>query len=633
MTVFIIVFGIISIGGNMAITKTNFINYSRCPRYVALDDIKKEKLNSMVSLEEYKKEEESEKLREILGNMFDDDGNDLIDTKNEHLEVMMPYYNMVELLAGNLAPKYFPGTFKYSASTMEQESFDTVIDNIRYLCYVDIYNETSDGFNIIEAKATTTKKFLDLGCKVDGEFNSIFMKDSDGIYKLLEDLDVNIEDYMPTNKYEFYRAKLFDRFGAAGHYVYDLAVQRYIIENDLKDNGESEKIPNVKYYLTVLNADYVFDGKYECGEPVYDTDSEGNDIVCFLDLTSITRDFMDRIDLDRKRVAGYINDLNMKEVPLGDYCEKKKTTKCKYCKICWDRLPEKNSIMAYIDGHHGFKDPDGNKYSRFDLINDGCVRMLDVPERLLNREKNVIQRRAVESNIPYMNKEKIIDGIKQLEYPIYHLDFETFPCPLPRFRGEKCYTQSVFQFSLHIESEPGVCDKEKNHYGFLAPDHLDRREELVKLMCELIGDKGTVLVYNDSFEKTRLKELAEIFPGYRMKLLKIRDMIFDLMNIVKTKSSLYEELGYSKEEAKMFNYYASSMNGSFSIKKVLPIFSDLTYQGMEIGNGVDALIAYANFPKMNELDFKHKYGKLVEYCKQDTWAMFCVLEGLKASVK
>ena len=36
----------------MAITKTNFINYSRCPRYVALDDLKSEKLDSMVTLEE-----------------------------------------------------------------------------------------------------------------------------------------------------------------------------------------------------------------------------------------------------------------------------------------------------------------------------------------------------------------------------------------------------------------------------------------------------------------------------------------------------------------------------------------------------------------------------------------------------
>ncbi len=616
----------------MAITKTNFINYSRCPRYVALDDIKHEKLNSMVTLAEYRKEEENEMLKELLGDMYDEEGNDLIDTKNEHLEVMLPYYNAVELLAGSLAPKYFEGTFKYSKDTLEQESFDVLINNIRYICYVDIYNEQKNGFNIIEAKATTTKKYIDLGCKHDGYFNSIFMKDEKGIYHLLEELDVNIENYMPQKKYEDNRAKLFNRYSDAGHYVYDLAVQRYIIENDLKTHGMADKIKNVKYYLTVLNHEYVFDGKYDRGEPVYDTDSDGNEIVCFIDLTEITKEYMDKIDLDRKKVEGYINDLNAKEVPLSEACEIKKTTKCKYSKICWSKLPAKNSIMAYIDGHHGFKDEDGNKYERFDLINDGYLSMLDVPERMLNREKNVIQRKTLESGIPYINKNKIIDGIKQIQYPVYHLDFETFPCPLPRYRGEKCYTQSVFQFSLHIESSPGVCDKEKDHYGFLAPDHMDHREELVKYMCELIGDKGTVLVYNDSFEKTRIKELAEIFPEYKTKLLKIRSMIFDLMNIVKTKSSLYEDLGYSKDEAKMFNYYNANMTGSFSIKKVLPIFSSLTYQGMEIGNGVEALITYAKFPKMDKLDFEHKYQKLVEYCKQDTWAMFCVLEGLKKEV-
>ncbi len=622
----------------MAITKTNFINYSRCPRYAAMDNLKREKLQSMVTLEEYKKEEEEEYIREILGEMYDDNGDDLIDTRNEHLEVMLPYYNMVELLAGNLAPKYFEGTFKYSKSTTDQESFDCLIENIRYLCYVDIYNETKEAFNIIEAKATTTKKFLTIGHNVKDNFgksktNSIFMQDDDGIYKLLENLKVNIEDYMPIEKYELGRAKLFDKYGPAGHYVYDLAVQRYIIENDLKEHGQVDKIDKIKYYLTVLNSEYIFDGTYDCGEPVYNTDEFGNDIVCYLDLTSITKDYLDKIELDRKRVVGYIENLKVDPCPLGIYCEKKKTTKCKYSKICWDILPEKNSIMAYIDGHHGFKDREGHKYDRYDLINDGYVRMLDLPETMLNREKNVIQRRVVESNIPFMNKNKIIDGIKAIEYPIYHLDFETFPCPLPRYKGEKCYTQSVFQFSLHIEESPGVCDKYKDHYEYLAIDHEDRREELVKKMCDWIGDKGTVLVYNDSFEKTRIKELAEIFPEYKPKLLKIRSMIFDLMNIVKTKSSLYEELGYDKEEAKMFNYYHSDMNGSFSIKKILPLFSELTYKGMEVGNGIDALITYARFPKMDELDYQHKYKKLVEYCQQDTWAMFCVLEGLKNSVK
>ena len=106
-------------------------------------------------------------------------------------------------------------------------------------------------------------------------------------------------------------------------------------------------------------------------------------------------------------------------------------------------------------------------------------------------------------------------------------------------------------------------------------------------------------------------------------------MIFDLMNLVKTKSPMHEKLGYEKDRAAMFNYYHGDMDGSFSIKKILPLFSNLTYQGMEIGNGVEALVTYANFPKLPEEEYKHKYQKLIEYCKQDTWAMVCILDGLR----
>lgn len=623
----------------MAITKTNFINYSRCPRYVALDDLKHEKLDSMVTLEEYLKEDEEERINEILNGMYDEEGNDLIDAKNEHLETMLPYYNKVEILAGRLAPKYFKGTFKYSAYTQSQESFDFKINGIRYLCYVDIYNETEDAFNIIEVKATTSKKYLDIGSTTKDEFgnkkvNSIFQKGDDGIYYLLEDLNLNIEDYMKLDKYYEYKQKLFNKLDAAGHYVFDLAVQRYIIEQDLKQNNMEDKIDKVKYYLAVLNHEYIFDGTYEYDEPVYNTDEAGNDIVSYFDMTSITKDYLDIINIERKKVEMYVKNLKIDDFPIGPYCEHKKTTACKYKKICWNHIPAYNSIFNYIDSHHGFKDENDTKYEVFELIKDGIIKMEDVPTNYLNRKKNVIQKEALLSNKPFINRQKIIDGIKQITYPIYHLDFETFPCPLPRYRGEKCYTQSVFQFSLHIEREPNKCDKEKDHYEFLAYNHSDLREELIKKMCEYIDTEsgGTVLVYNESFEKTRLKELAAIFPEYKTKLLKIRDMVFDLMNITKTKSSLYEDLGYDKEEAKMFNYYHKDQSGSFSIKKFLPLFSDLTYKGMEIGNGVEAMIAYARFPKLNESEFKHKYQKLVEYCKQDTWAMYAVLKGLKKEV-
>lgn len=602
----------------MAITKTKFINYIRCPRFATLDNVKKEILKSDITIEEYREE----KMQEIISMMFDEEGIDKIDVTSDHLNTMMKYYNEVEILSAHLAPKYFKGTFRFSKDTYNQESFDAIINNARYICYVDIYNENNDGFNIIECKATTDKKYLDLSYND----NSIFVKDG-GIYKLIEDTDLKIEDYMPYKIYEKRKEKLFDKYSSPGHYVYDLAVQRFIIENDKKQNGDVRK---TKYYLAVLNSNYVFDGKYLNGKPVYD-EINGEDIISFIDLTSVTEKMMDKISIESKMIIDYVNDFNEGKVKLGKWCEKNKTHKCKFCEICYSILPDKHSIFSYIDAHHGFK-KDSVKYSVFDLVNMGKVGMLDIDESYLTREKNIIQRRALENGAPYINKEKIIDGLAQIKYPIYHLDFETFPCPLPRYRGEKPYSQSVFQFSLHIEKEQGVCDNEKDHYGFLAKDHLDRREELIKYMCDLIGD-GTVLVYNDSFEKTRIKELSEIFPKYREKLLKINSQIFDLMNIVKTNTKMYESLGYSKKEAKMINYYNPSMDGSYSIKKVLPVFSNLTYQGMEVANGVEAMITYARFPKLNEKEFKHKYQKLVEYCKQDTYAMFKVLEGLRKSVK
>ena len=605
----------------MAITKTKFINYVRCPRYVTLDGIKKSALLDDMDIYEYMKEEEIEKRDELISHLIDEEGNDLIDVTDKQLNTMMPYYNEVELLAGSIASKYFDGSFKYSKTTYNQESFDAIINNSRYICYVDIYNENDDGINIIECKATTTKKYLNLSYKG----KSIFAKDEKGIYRLLEEL--NIDDYMPSKTYDKLKEKLFDKYSPAGHYVYDLAVQRFIIENDLKQNGDDRK---VNYYLGVLNSEYVFDGKYENGKPVYD-EINGEEIISFIDLTSVTEKLMDKIDLESKMVSGYINDFHDDIVPLGKWCEKNKTHKCKFCPVCFDRVPSKNSIFSYMDSHHGFK-KNNVKYTDYDLVNEGKVGILDIDESYLTRYKNVIQRRSVESGKPYIDVDKIKDGLDTIKYPVYHLDFETFPCPLPRYRGERPYTLSVFQFSLHIEKEPGVCDNDKDHFGFLSKDHLDRREELIKYMCDLIGD-GTVIVYNESFEKTRIKELSLIFPKYRDKLLKINDQIFDLMNIVKTKTKMYEKLGYDKDRAKLINYYHPSMDGSYSIKKVLPVFSSLTYQGMEVANGVDAMITYASFPKLNDKEFKHRYQKLVEYCKQDTYAMYKVLEGLRKCVK
>lgn len=287
------------------------------------------------------------------------------------------------------------------------------------------------------------------------------------------------------------------------------------------------------------------------------------------------------------------------------------------------------AINNYNLRHLGWLDENGTKREYFDLINEGFKYALDIPDTWIARDNQKIQRDAIANNELFINKEKIVAGLTQIKYPIYHLDFEPFPCPIPRFKGEKPYSQSLFQFSIYIEKDEFNCDKQANHIGFLADSHKDIRLELTKAILDSIDIEsgGTVLVYNQSFEKTRIKKLGQIFPEYLERLAKLNSMVFDLMYLLKSNNDLYQGLGFKEKEAKMFNYYNKDLNGSFYIKKVLPIFTELTYVGMSIGNGSDTMYTYAN-----EEMLKAKQQELTEYCKQDTWAMVEILWGLKKLV-
>ena len=259
--------------------------------------------------------------------------------------------------------------------------------------------------------------------------------------------------------------------------------------------------------------------------------------------------------------------------------------------------------------------------------------MLDVPESFITSKKHEIQRDCLRFNRRYINKKKLKDGLNILKYPIYHLDFETFPCPLPRFKGESPYIQSPFEFSLHIEHEPGKCDKLEDNYVFLNKTTGDEREEMIKALVEYIKPGGTMLAQNVGFEKGRIKELSKMFPKYKTELMEIYNKAFDLLWLVNTKSDMYIELGYDKEEASLFNFYDNNLSGSFSIKKTLPVFSNLSYKDLIVKNGTEAIVVYANYPYMSKEEFELKFQALIEYCRQDTWAMVVILEALRNLVK
>ena len=621
----------------MAISKTDFINYTRCPRYSALEEIKKEKLDADITYQEYKDIELQECIKELLDNMFEDEEYTEEKTKkmNAQAEALMPYYKQVEIEAGTLVNKYFKGKSTYASSTFNHECFEFNKNGIKYLCYVDIYNENGSGINIIEVKATTSNKYIKLeaGHKKCDKF-SIFNFDKETNTYILKDELNNypIEDEMPIESYARLRNKLFDRYSDVGTYVYDLAVQRYIIENDYKEAKLESKLKDIHYYLAVLNFNYVFDGTYDKGKAIYNPDEDDNEIIVFFDLTKVTAEYQKIIEADEARLENYIFTLDAKPCLLGKWCERKKNKECKFfSSVCGSMIPAKNSSLNYLNNQAGFKDEHGDAVKGLDLINRGYIQMLDVPEEWIKSEKHHIQRDAVRFNKEYIDKEKIRSGLKQLEYPIYHLDFETLPCPLPRFKGEWPYIQSPFEFSLHIENKPGVCDKQKDNYIFLAKTfNNDEREDLVKYLLKYIDpNKGTLFAQNVSFEKGRIKELAGIFPQYKKELMKIHDRGFDLMWLVNTKTEMYEELGFDEKRAGLPNYYSKDLSGSYSIKKTLPVFSDLTYADLDVKNGTEAIVAYLSYNKMSKEEFKLKYQALIDYCQQDTWAMVVILEALR----
>jgi len=584
------------------------MEYIRCDRYAALNHLHKRRDYDDALKDRYYDVLHS--LENMASDVFDDD---FLEPDLTHLEVMMPYFNQVEVLAARKVMSLFGGDTVFSTTYGKQKLFLKDYDNFNLMCYVDIFNRNEHKLNIIEAKATTSNKFLSMGYTENKQRFNLFYLDDEGILHLSETRN---PDLLENKKYRKQRNKLMDRLHAAGVYVYDLAFQRFVIEEDIKD---------ATYYLAVLNHEYEFDGTNIDGEPLYQ-----ENIIRLIDLTVITSELQAKMKNDIEVVIERIKEDNEKRVRLGKHCQLKKMRECIYKDLCYDLFPSKNNLLMYIDKHHGFKEEDGRKHDYFDLIEEGNYAMLDIPHSFLNRRNNRIQREVVLEGKPYVDVGKIRQGIKVINYPIYHLDFESFPCPLPRFKGEKPYMQSLFQFSLHVEHQEGVCDKENDHYEFLASDHADNRRVLVKKLLECIKDDGgSVLVYNEAFEKTRIKELAKFFPEYSEKLLGINERLFDLMHVVKTNTKLYTALGFDEEHAKTINYYHEDLSGSYSIKKVLPIFSDLSYQGLAVSNGMEAVYSYAGYSALNPHELAETRASLTEYCKQDTWAMVEILAELR----
>ena len=86
---------------------------------------------------------------------------------------------------------------------------------------------------------------------------------------------------------------------------------------------------------------------------------------------------------------------------------------------------------------------------------------------------------------------------------------------------------------------------------------------------------------------------------------------------------------FSSYDINTVNFYDYRLSGSYSIKKTLPLFSNLSYDNLGVHNGTEAIIEYANYNNMNEEELAKTRENLKIYCRQDTWAMVEILNSIR----
>lgn len=292
--------------------------------------------------------------------------------------------------------------------------------------------------------------------------------------------------------------------------------------------------------------------------------------------------------------------------PIGLHCFS--PYECGFRGWCFRGLPE----------HNVFELARLSKAKAFALVERGTPGFEDIIEdmealELLNPNQQMQLLAEVENREPQINRTEVCRFLDGLTYPLYFLDFESFQEAIPSFDGARPYEQIVSQYSLHwLDSPRGML----HHAEFLGEAGTDPRRAVAESLIRDIPSGVCVLAWNMSFEKGIIMRLANLYPDLASQLMAIHDNVQDLMVPFRAR-----------------HYYSKEMQGSCSIKKVLPaLFPDdpqLDYHTLEgVHNGSEASAAFLDLAAMPPEEQEVIRNQLLRYCELDTLAMVRIWQKL-----
>ena len=238
---------------------------------------------------------------------------------------------------------------------------------------------------------------------------------------------------------------------------------------------------------------------------------------------------------------------------------------------------------------------------RFDLDEIGLNEVTDKQAPVLH---------SAHLKAPIIDQTAIAGFFSKATYPIYFIDYETYSSAIPLVDGARPQAPIPFQYSLHVKRTPE--DTELLHIEYLA-EEAAMPQAMIEHMQSHIGATGSLVSWHASFENTQNKTMVAQYPDKADFLNDLTERTLDLEDVFKD------------------GYVDIAFVGSTSIKKVLPVIvPDLTYEGMDVASGTDAMETWIRLIRMpNSVEKDQLREAMLDYCKLDTYAMVRIFEEME----
>lgn len=343
-------------------------------------------------------------------------------------------------------------------------------------------------------------------------------------------------------------------------------------------------------YLIYLNEDYINEGQLDPKK-------------LFVCIDEFKRQRI--IDLIRKEEADYDACIRQMESFTAENSPAIKNRFCKLNGLCdhYDKCfpneeeEDDDSILTLVSSQNKNR-----------MYRQGIRSLKDAdPELLEGNKVQYAQIMASRNGGVFLDRYPLQQWLEKLsDRPISFIDFEWDRYLVPAYEKMKPMDVVCFEFALYYIDEEGHME----HRTFVGTE--DCRREFVEALLQYLPEKGPILAYNaQGAECLRLIELSQIYPEYEERLLKIVDRFYDL-SVPFTEGLVYD----------------IRMQGNYTLKKLVDICSNYSYNDLDIYDGMEAVFNWRDMNKSDPEVSDQIMENLKEYCSLDAYGLFLVYRWL-----